>query len=147
MKIETPRIQEIDKEINILSQKISDLRDKKYKEIDKALDLKGKYFKYSFFEDEKSKDYIYVEQAFDCQDGYFILRGPGFFFEYYPYGDANSATYSAWFEIRLHHNGDESKLMEEFNKLEEITKEEWISKFKEMTDKLYEEGISFLPKD
>lgn len=147
MKIETPRIQEIETEIKELLKKISNLHDEKYKEINRVLDLKGKYFKYSFFEDEKSKDYIYVEQAFDCQDGYFILRGPGFFFEYYPYGDANSATYSAWFEIKLYHNGDDNRLISEFNKLEEITKEEWISKFKEMTDKLYKEGISFLPNE
>lgn len=145
MRIETERTKQIDKELNELYHKISDLRDERDKEIDNAIDLKEKYFKYSYFKDEEFKDYIYVKESFNSNNGYFILRGPGFFFEYYPYADANSATYSAWFEIKLFHDGNHDKLLEELNKLEEITKDEWMSKFKEMTDKLYEQGICFLP--
>lgn len=145
MRIETKRTKQIDKELDELYHKISDLKDERDKEVDNAIDLKEKYFKYSYFKDEEFKYYIYVKESFNGNDGCFILRGPGFFFEYYPYGDANSATYSAWFEIKLFHDGNYDKLLEELNKLEEITKDEWLSKFKEMTDKLYEQGLCFLP--
>lgn len=138
------RINELDKRIEELRDELWDLRKKRADLESEIVDLEGKYVSYSLFKDDDAKHYLYVTETFK-NGPEFIVRGNGFIFNYGSYSDNNYAEYDAFMTITLR-NDEAGKLEEELQHFTIISKEEYVSKMKEMSDNLVNNAMAFINK-
>lgn len=138
------KIKSLDKKIEKVRDELWELYDQRREMEDQLVDLKGKYVKYSYFKDEEPRKFLLVNETFKHGKD-FIVRGHGFTFNYSPYADNNYAEFDAYMTITLK-NDEVGRLEKQLNNFIVITKEEYMSQLKEMTDFLFKNVVEFIER-
>lgn len=139
------RLQEVENEINSTRDKLWDLYEKRKELQTKAIDLKGKYVKYSIFEDD-NKTYLYVTGTFKHDDELYV-RGYGFRYDFSEYSDSNYTEFDAMMDIVLKYDTHTKSITDELKRFEVITKEEYVRALRDMCDNLFDNVMGFIEKE